>query len=169
MQIDSGNLGESDIFSFQDASGSSTVTLSIDTETGKATLSGQVRHGKMSWDGLQYSGETWNYEAKLQLLSDWTPGLASDLADDPAALGKLNFRMESSTFEIASGLNAREGYNGPTQWNGSATTAGAGHQLAPSSEELCSFQGWFAPFGHEGPSMVQNFRCAAASEDPAES
>lgn len=170
MQIDRGNQGESDIFSFQDGSGSSTVTLSIDTETGKATLTGLVRHGKMSWDGLQYSGETWNYEAELQLLSDWTPGLASDLADDPAALGKLNFRMESSTFKLASGLNARDGYSGPTQWIGSATTAGAGHQLSStSSRNECTFQGWFAPFGHDGPSMIQNFRCAAASDNPAES
>jgi hypothetical protein len=155
--ISHGACGNGDFFSFQDAYGASTVTLSIDSETGRAIVSGQVRHGSIGLYGTQYSGEIWNYEATLRLQGDWSKQGLEGLSNDPAALGTLNLMMESSTFQLANGRNAGAGYNGPTQWTGDATTAGSGHQLNWGAQS--TFKGWFAPFGYDGPSMQQDFRC----------
>ncbi|MCL4691838.1 MAG: PEP-CTERM sorting domain-containing protein, partial [Candidatus Hydrogenedentes bacterium] len=159
-----GSYGSNDFFSFQNGSGSSTVTMVVDTETGCVTVSGQMRHGSTSWYGTQYSGEVWNYEATLCLLGDWNPQeLEQCLMNDPNSVGDLNFSMESSSFQLASGYNRHSGYEGPKSWNSNSSTYGSGHHMSWNGgggrQNRYSFQGWFSPFGYNGPKMFHDFGC----------
>lgn len=159
-----GSYGSKDFFSFQDGHGNSTVTMFIDTDTGCVTVSGKMRHGSTSWNGTKYSGEIWDYEATLCLLGDWNPQeLEQCLMNDPSTFRDLNFCMESSSFQKSSGYNRNGGYDGPTSWHSNSSTQGSGHHMNWKGDKghnnrYC-FQGWFSPFGYNGPKMFHDFGC----------
>jgi len=160
-----GSYGNNDFFSFEDGNGKSTMCMSIDTGTGCVTVSGQMRHGSTSWYGTKYSGETWDYEACLKIAGDWNPrDLEECLINDPSSFDELCFEMDSSSFQLSGGNRKRHGYNGPTSWSNNSQGSRGDYRMGRNHnggghENRYACQGWFSPFGQDGPKMFHEFGC----------
>ncbi len=155
-----GSYGSNDFFSFEDTHGHSTMSMCIDTETGCVTMSGQVRHGSTNWYGTSFSGECWTYEACLEIVGCWDPQqLENCLTNDPSSFNDLCFNMDSSSFELCSGYNYRNGYDGPTDWSGGPHSSQGDHTMSWNHSSRYSCQGSFSPFNCDGPSLTQYFNC----------
>jgi hypothetical protein len=155
-----GTYGSNDFFSFVNGSGQSTMSMFVDTETGSVTVSGQMRHGSTNWFGTEFSGETWNYEASLRIVGDWNPrDLEECLINDPSSFQDLCLAMDSSSLELSGGLNQNYGYKGPTQWSKTSQSSNGDHHMGWNQNNSYAFQGWFSPFGYDGPKMFHDFGC----------
>ena len=158
-----GSYGNCDFFSFENGSGGSTMSMFIDTDTGCVTVSGQMRHGSTSWYGTKYSGEIWTYEACLQVVGDWSPrDLEACLVNDSSNLDDLCFAMDSSSFQLSSGYNKKHGYSGPAHWTKDTQHSSGDYHIGRnrnSNSDRYACQGWFSPFGYDGPKMFHDFGC----------
>ncbi|GMV94665.1 MAG: hypothetical protein AMXMBFR82_44430 [Candidatus Hydrogenedentota bacterium] len=151
LRLDDGDStnGPVNTFSFEDGSGNSTMSMTIDTVTGVMTISGTMRHSNSNTGGNDFSGEIWTLNASMQLLGTWNPATLEDtLLNNPSAIGTLVFDTGSVSLALDSGFSATEGYMGPTNWTGKANGSGDEFYLQwnhRTNDDVLTGNGWLMP------------------------